>query len=157
MANRWKTKKIPFEMLKKPINKPIISFRIGTEARWHKAALLGVVLLVFSWRTRAAYANVRFLYVNVVIITVILQWKYCCLSKPVSRIHDILGCIRIRIRGSMPMTNGSGFGSGSWILILLFSSFTIKLPAKNEFFNSIFSAFYFLKPHLHHFSKIKSQ
>ena len=94
-------------MLKKTINKPIISFRIGTEARWHKAALLGVVLLVFSWRTRAAYANVRSLHVNVVIISVILQWKYCCLSKPVLRIHDIFGCIRIRIRGSMPLTNGS--------------------------------------------------
>jgi hypothetical protein len=33
MANRRKTKKIPYEMLKKTINKPIISFRIGTEAR----------------------------------------------------------------------------------------------------------------------------
>jgi hypothetical protein len=30
----------------------------------------------------------------------------------VSRIHDILGWIRIRILGSMPLTNG--FGSGSW-------------------------------------------
>ncbi len=28
------------------------------------------------------------------------------------RIHDILGWIRIWIRGSMPLTNGSGFGSG---------------------------------------------
>ncbi len=32
----------------------------------------------------------------------------------VLRIHDILGWIRIRIRGSMPLTNGSGFGSGSF-------------------------------------------
>jgi hypothetical protein len=33
----------------------------------------------------------------------------------VLRIHDILGWIRIRIRilGSMPLTNGSGFGTGS--------------------------------------------
>jgi hypothetical protein len=40
---------------------------------------------------------------------------YC---KPVLGIHDILGWIRIR--GSMPLTNGSGsgFGSGSWIRIL---------------------------------------
>jgi hypothetical protein len=34
---------------------------------------------------------------------------------PVFRIHDILVWIRIRIRGSMPLTNGSGFGSGTWI------------------------------------------
>ncbi len=34
----------------------------------------------------------------------------------VLRIHDILGWIRIRIRGSMSPTNG--FGSGSWIRIL---------------------------------------
>jgi hypothetical protein len=49
----------------------------------------------------------------------------------VLRIHDILGWIRIRIRirGSMPLTNGSG--SGSWIRILLFSSLTFKMPAKN--------------------------
>jgi hypothetical protein len=30
------------------------------------------------------------------------------LFKAVLRIHDILGWIRIRIRGSMPLTNGSG-------------------------------------------------
>jgi hypothetical protein len=36
------------------------------------------------------------------------------LEVPVLRIHDILVWIRIRmrIRGSMPLTNGSGFGSG---------------------------------------------
>jgi hypothetical protein len=56
---------------------------------------------------------------------------------PVLRIHDILGWIRIRILGSMTLTNGSGFGSGfgsgsgSWIRILLFSSLTFKMPAKN--------------------------
>ncbi len=68
------------------------------------------------------------------------------------RIHDILGWIwiRIRIRGSMPLTNGSG----SWIRILLFSSLTFKMPAKNNFF--LHTAYYFLKVHLHHFSKIKS-
>jgi hypothetical protein len=32
-----------------------------------------------------------------------------CYSLPVLRIHDILVCIRIR--GSMPLTNGSGSGS----------------------------------------------
>jgi hypothetical protein len=56
-------------------------------------------------------------------------------------------------RGSMPLTNGSG----SWIRILLFSSLTFKMPAKNKFFNIIFSAYYYLKVHLHNFSKIKSQ
>ncbi len=50
--------------------------------------------------------------------------NYLC---PVFRIHDILVWIRIQIRGSMPLTNGSG----SWIRILLFSSLTIKMPAKN--------------------------
>ncbi len=79
----------------------------------------------------------------------------------VLRIHDILGWIRIRILGSMPLTNRSGFGSGSWIRILLFSSLTFKMPAKNLFFNTIFntifSAYYFLKLNLHHFTKIKSQ
>ncbi len=58
---------------------------------------------------------------------------------PVLRIHDILGWIRIRISGSMPLTNGSG--SGSWIRILLFSSLTFKMPVKNKFFNTIFSAY----------------
>jgi hypothetical protein len=85
-------------------------------------------------------------------------------SKPVLRIHDILGWIqiRIRIRGSMPLTNGSGSGfgfgsgSGSLIRILQFSSLTFKMPAKNLFLNTIFSAYYFLKLHLQHFSKIKS-
>jgi hypothetical protein len=50
---------------------------------------------------------------------------------PVLQIHDILGWIRIR--GSIPLTNesGSGFGSESWIRILLFSSLTFKMPAKN--------------------------
>ncbi len=74
-------------------------------------------------------------------------------DPPVFRIHDILGWIRIRILGSMLLTNGSG----SWIRILLFSSLTFKMPAKKLIFNTIFSAYYFLKVHLHHFSKIKSQ
>jgi hypothetical protein len=78
---------------------------------------------------------------------------YQYVSKAVLRIYDILGWIRIR--GSMPLTSGSE--SGSWIRILLFSSLTFKKSAKNQFFNIIFSAYYFLKLHLHHFSKIKSQ
>jgi hypothetical protein len=79
--------------------------------------------------------------------------------KPVLRIHVILGWIRIRIRGSMPLTNGSGFGSGSWIRILQFSSLTFKMPAKNKFFNTIFSAYDFFKLDLRvpHFSTIKIQ
>ncbi len=42
-----------------------------------------------------------------------------------------------------------------WIRILLFSSLTVKMPTKNYFKKN--SASYFLKVHLHHFSKIKSQ
>jgi hypothetical protein len=34
--------------------------------------------------------------------------------KTVFRIRDILVCIRIRIRGTMPLTYGSGCGSGSF-------------------------------------------
>ncbi len=69
----------------------------------------------------------------------------------VLRIHDILGWIRIRIRGSMHLTDGSGsgFGSGSWYFRHWLS--------RNKFFKTIFSAYYFLKLHSHHFSKIKSQ
>ncbi len=74
-------------------------------------------------------------------------------KKPVFRIHDILGWIRIRILGSMLLTNGFG----SWIRILLFSSLTFNMPAKKLIFNTIFSAYYFLEVHLHNFSKIKSQ
>ncbi len=70
------------------------------------------------------------------------------------RIHDILGWM-----GWMTLTNGSG--SWIWILLyssdLLYSSLTFKMPAKNEFFKIIFSAYYFLKLHLQHFSKIKSE
>ncbi len=55
----------------------------------------------------------------------------------------------------MPLTNGSG--SGSWIRILLLSSLTFKMPARNNFCLNIFSAYYCLKDHLHNFPKIKSQ
>ncbi len=49
--------------------------------------------------------------------------------------------------------------SNYWIRIriLLFPSFTFKDASKKLIFNTIFPAFYFLKLHLHHFSKIKSQ
>ncbi len=56
--------------------------------------------------------------------------KGFCTCKAVLRVHDIWGWIRIRIRGSIPLTNESGSGSGSWIRILLFSSLTFKMPAK---------------------------
>jgi hypothetical protein len=45
--------------------------------------------------------------------------------------HDILVWIRIGIRGSMPLTDGSG--SGSWLRILLISSLTFKTPTKKFF------------------------
>jgi hypothetical protein len=65
----------------------------------------------------------------------------------------------------MLLTNGSGsgfgskFGSGSWILdpdpaILVID---LQHASKKLIFNTIFSAYNFLKEHLHNFSKIKSQ
>jgi hypothetical protein len=39
--------------------------------------------------------------------------KYC-IFKAVLRIHDIFVWIQIRIRGFMPLTNGSGCGPGSF-------------------------------------------
>jgi hypothetical protein len=73
----------------------------------------------------------------------------------VFRIHDILVWIRIRIRGSMPLTNGSGFGSGSgsWIRILLFWSLTFKMPTKTNLKKKI-PAFE-CTVHLHRVSKKK--
>jgi hypothetical protein len=44
--------------------------------------------------------------------------------------------------------------SEEWIRIMLFSSVTFKTSTKNYF---KFFAYYFLKVHLHHFSKIKSR
>ncbi len=67
------------------------------------------------------------------------------------RIHDIFGWIRIR--GYMRLTNGSGFGSGS----CYFRHWPSKCQQKTNFLTQFFSAFYFLKVHLHHFSNIKSQ
>jgi hypothetical protein len=72
--------------------------------------------------------------------------------QAVLRIHDFLVRIRIRLQicGSVPLTHGSESGSGS-----CFSSVTFKMATKINF-SSKFSAYYFLKLHLHHFSKIKS-
>ncbi len=62
-----------------------------------------------------------------------LLYENLSVKKTVFRTHDILVWTRIRIRGSMPLTNGSGFGFGpeSWFRILLFSSLTFKMQAKN--------------------------
>ncbi len=51
-----------------------------------------------------------------IFVMYILVHTQVTLVDPVLRIHVILGWIRIRIRGAMPLTNGSG--SGSWIRIL---------------------------------------
>jgi hypothetical protein len=51
---------------------------------------------------------------------------------------------------------GNGSGSGFWIRILLFSSLT-KDANKNFFLFFILSPYYFLKAHLHQFSKIQSE
>jgi hypothetical protein len=59
-------------------------------------------------------------------------------QEPVFRIHDILVWIRIRIRGSMPLTNGSGSGFGIRIRILLISSLTFKTPNKNLILRKLF-------------------
>ncbi len=65
-------------------------------------------------------------------------------------IHDILVWIRIWIRGSMPLTNGSGSGFGS-------GSCYLRLWLSKLIYTKSFSAYYFLKVHLYHFSKIESQ
>ncbi len=61
--------------------------------------------------------------------------------------------------GSMTFWCGSGSGSADpylWLIrILLFSSLTFKMPKKNFFFLKSIPAYYFLKVHLHNFSKIK--
>jgi hypothetical protein len=54
--------------------------------------------------------------------------------KAVFRIHDILMFIWNRIRGSMPLSNGSG----SWFRILLFSVLTSKCQQKTIFSTQFF-------------------
>ncbi len=61
------------------------------------------------------------------------------------RIHEIL--IRIRIYGSIPLTNGSGSS--------YFRQCTFKTSINNKFF-PLFFAYHFLKVYLHHFPKKKS-
>ncbi len=66
--------------------------------------------------------------------------------QPVLRIHDILVWIRIRIRGSMPLTNGFCY----------FCHWRSRYQQKTIFLK-IFSAYCFLKVHLHHFKDKKSK
>ncbi len=83
-----------------------------------------------------------------------MQKRIQQLFSPVLRmtLHDIF--VWILIRGSMPLTNGSwsGFESGS----CYFRHWPSRCQQKLILFK-IFSAYYFLKVHFHHFSKIKSQ
>ncbi len=71
--------------------------------------------------------------------------------KPVLRIQDIL--VRIRIRGSMPLTSGSRSGFRSCYFRHWFS----RCQQKTNFLKSFSSYFYFLKIQLPNFSKIKVQ
>ncbi len=84
--------------------------------------------------------------------TFCLSWR----AVAVFRIHGILVWIRIRIRGSTPLTNGSGSGCGS--RCGSGSCYFRHWPSGRQHkvnYKKI-SAYYFLKVHLHHFSKIKS-
>jgi hypothetical protein len=85
------------------------------------------------------------------------------LQGPVFRIHEIL--VRNRIRGSMPLTNGSGFrfgsGSGSRVRTRIQDPdpavFVIDLQDANKNkFKKKFCCLLLFEVHLHHFSKIKS-
>ncbi len=78
----------------------------------------------------------------------IVRFLHLSEAPPISavfRIHNIL--VWIRIRGSMPLTNGSGS--------CYFRHWPSRCQQKTNFLKSFF-AYYFLKVHLHHFSKIKS-
>ncbi len=55
-------------------------------------------------------------------------------------IHDILRWIRIRIRGSMPLTNGSGFGFGS----CYFRHWPSRCQQKTNFLTQFFLLITFL-------------
>jgi hypothetical protein len=66
----------------------------------------------------------------------------CKTDRPaVFRIHDILVWIRIRIRGSMPLTNGSGFGSWCGSGSFYFHHWPSRCQQKKNFKKS-FSAYY---------------
>ncbi len=67
-------------------------------------------------------------------------------SLTVLGIHDILGW------NPDPDPRIHAFDPDPAIFVI-----DLQDASKNLFFNTIFSAYYFLKLHLHHFSKIKSQ
>ncbi len=77
-----------------------------------------------------------------------LKIVFITLSNSVLRIHVILGWIRIR--GSMPLTNGSGYGSGSYY----FLHWPSRCQQKTNFLTQFFMLITFWS---YHFSKIKSQ
>jgi hypothetical protein len=81
------------------------------------------------------------------------------------RVHVCSSKSRNKINNKTSVADPCHFGvdpnprihaSDKWIRILLFSSLTFKRPTRTNFKKS-FSAYYFMKVHLHHFSKIKSQ
>jgi hypothetical protein len=68
--------------------------------------------------------------------------------------------IESQCSGSMTFWGGSGSADPSlWLMDPDPAIFVIDLQddSKKLIFNTIFSAYYFLKVHLHHFSEIKSQ
>jgi hypothetical protein len=71
-----------------------------------------------------------------------------CHNQCCGSVRDIL--VRIRVSDQWIRIR---FRIRLWIL--LFSSLTFKTPTKNFVFLNV-SAYYFLKVHLNHFSKIKS-
>jgi len=70
-------------------------FHNSSKIKSHQPEEIKVFLAIFAWCGR--------------IRSRIQSWNPYL--WPVLRIHDILGWIRIRIRGSMPLTDGSGSGS----------------------------------------------
>jgi hypothetical protein len=85
------------------------------------------------------------------------KWKGAMLESTISfislallRIHDILVWIRIWIHRSLPLTNGSGFGSGS----CYFHHWPSRRQQKTNL-NKSFYAYYWLNIHMHNFSKKK--
>jgi len=80
--------------------------------------------------------------------------------EPVLQIHDILVWIRIRIRGSMPLTNGSGSGSVCGSGSSYFHHWPSRCQQKTNFFVTkgfLLITFWRYICFTDHFSKIKSQ
>ncbi len=84
---------------------------------------------------------------------------YLCENIPhiftVLQIHDML--VWIRIRGSMPLTNGSWSRFGSWSGSGCYFRHWPSRRQQKTYLKKSFSASYFLQVHLHNFLKIKSQ